>query len=158
MTRCKQGRREGVLFDYVTVMKAAGDRTRARILKMLQQGELCVCQLMAVLGLSSSTVSKHLSILRIAGLVSDRRDGRWVYYALETHTRNPYARAVLHYLHDWLDDDRTVIADREKLAVVKQVPLEVICVVDGRVQLPANPEAEGMRRSCRQKIDAGESG
>ena len=58
-----------LLEDYIVVMKAAGDRTRVRIPKMLQGGEICVCQVMAVLGMSSSTVSKHLSILKMAGLV-----------------------------------------------------------------------------------------
>lgn len=116
-----------VLEDYIEVMKAAGDRTRVRILKMLQGGELCVCQVMAVLGMSSSTVSKHLSILKMAGLVRDRRDGRWVYYCLETRRRNAYALTVSQHLNGWLENDPEILADRKKLSVVSAMPVEEIC-------------------------------
>ncbi len=63
------------LREYERVMKSAGDPTRLRILKMLEGGELCVCQMIAVLGLSQSTVSKHLFLLKTGGLVKERRDG-----------------------------------------------------------------------------------
>lgn len=76
-----------MLRHYLAAMRAAGDATRTRILKMLQNRELCVCQIMAVLNMSSSTVSRHLSILRMAGLVRDRKEGRWVYYSWEDAER-----------------------------------------------------------------------
>ena len=123
-------------------MKAAGDGTRARILKMLELGELCVCQIMAVLGMSSSTVSKHLAILKMAGLVRDRKEGRWVYYSLERRERNPYAASVGQMVQGWLDDDPDVIADREKLKVVLATPLDKMCIQHGRVLLPDRAEAE----------------
>lgn len=131
-----------MLSDYSAVMKAAADGTRARILKLLQRGELCVCQLLAVLGLSSSTVSTHLSILKMAGLVQDRRDGRWVYYSLETRELNPYALSVLGCLEDWLNGEPTMVDDQQRLDIVMRTPLEGMCVVDGRVPLPAQPEAD----------------
>lgn len=132
-----------MLADYESVMKAAGDGTRARILKMLQAaGELCVCQIMAVLGMSSSTVSKHLAILKMAGLVRDRKEGRWVFYALEHRERNPYAVAVGRMLQGWLDGDPDVVADRAKLQVVLATPVDKICIQDGRVLLPDRSEAE----------------
>lgn len=65
--------------------KALSDETRLRILVLLTRGELCVCDLMAVLGLPQSTVSRHLAYLRNAGLVSDRREGVWMYYCLVKH-------------------------------------------------------------------------
>ena len=68
--------------DLELVLKAAGDPTRARILKLLEGGGLCVCQVQAVLGLAPSTVSKHLTILKVAGLVTDQRTGKWIEYAL----------------------------------------------------------------------------
>lgn len=131
-----------MLTDYEAVMKAAGDGTRARILKMLQAGELCVCQIMAVLGMSSSTVSKHLAILKMAGLVRDRRESRWVYYSLESRERNPYALRIVQMLQDWLDEDPDVIADREKLKVILATPLDQMCIQDGRVLLPGHAEVE----------------
>jgi ArsR family transcriptional regulator len=62
--------------------KALSDETRLRILVLLTQGELCVCDLMAVLQLPQSTVSRHLAYLRNAGLLTDRREGVWMYYRL----------------------------------------------------------------------------
>ena len=66
------------LRDYETVLKAAADPTRVRILKILEGGEMCVCQVVAVLSLGQSTVSKHLFLLRAAGLIKVRRDRKWV--------------------------------------------------------------------------------
>ncbi|MDW7643848.1 MAG: metalloregulator ArsR/SmtB family transcription factor [Desulfuromonadales bacterium] len=62
--------------------KALSDETRLRILSLLGAGELCVCDLMAVLELPQSTVSRHLATLRNATLVEDRRQGVWMYYRL----------------------------------------------------------------------------
>ncbi len=64
------------------IFKALGDETRLRILALLADGELCVCDLMAVLDLPQSTVSRHLAYLRHSGLVDDRRQGVWMYYRL----------------------------------------------------------------------------
>ena len=66
------------------LFKALSDETRLRILALLTAGELCVCDLMAVLELPQSTVSRHLAYLRHAGLVEDRRQGVWMYYRLAT--------------------------------------------------------------------------
>ncbi|KIH75535.1 transcriptional regulator, ArsR family [Geoalkalibacter ferrihydriticus] len=64
------------------IFKALADETRLRILALLTRGELCVCDLMSILDLPQSTVSRHLAYLRNAGLVSDRRQGVWMYYTL----------------------------------------------------------------------------
>jgi len=66
----------------VAVFKAAADPCRLRILKLLREGELCVCEIMAALAKPQSSTSHHLSILRDAGLVKERRDGKWSYYRL----------------------------------------------------------------------------
>jgi len=62
--------------------KALSDETRLRIIALLSRGELCVCDLMEILALPQSTVSRHLATLRHAGLVEDRRQGVWMYYRL----------------------------------------------------------------------------
>jgi DNA-binding transcriptional ArsR family regulator len=64
----------------IKLFKALGDPTRLRIVKLLERGELCVCQLMSVLGMGQSRISRHLSILKQAGLIEDRRAGKWVHY------------------------------------------------------------------------------
>lgn len=64
------------------LFKALSDETRLRILGLLLDGELCVCELMAILALPQSTVSRHLAYLKNSGLVDDRRAGKWMHYQL----------------------------------------------------------------------------
>lgn len=118
-----------MLRDYEAVMKAAADPTRARILKMLSSGELCVCQIVAALGLSQSTVSKHLSLLRAAGLVEERKEGRWVHFRLARSVYNEYAPALLGLLQGWLADDPVVARDADQISRIRQVPAEQLCAL-----------------------------
>ena len=113
--------------EYLAVVKAISDGSRVRILKLLERKPLCVCQIVAVLGLRPSTVSKHLSILRQAGLVEDRKDRKWVYYGLSRENVNPFSQTALALLRAWLNDDRKVMADRDCLQRVLQLPLEEVC-------------------------------
>jgi ArsR family transcriptional regulator len=64
------------------VFKALGDKTRLSILILLNVREMCVCEIMAALNLTQPTASHHLGILENAGIVKDRKDGRWVFYSL----------------------------------------------------------------------------
>jgi DNA-binding transcriptional ArsR family regulator len=105
---------------YEAVMKAVADPTRVRILKLLESGELCVCQIIAVLALTPSTVSKHLSLLKAAGLVNDRKEKKWVHYSLDRASEDPYVSRILQDLDVWLADDRTIVADRERLAEARK--------------------------------------
>jgi ArsR family transcriptional regulator len=72
------------------LFRALGDETRLRLLAQLHGGEQCVCDLTDELEASQSRLSFHLKTLKDAGLVTDRREGRWVYYAI-----NPEALATL---------------------------------------------------------------
>lgn len=116
-----------MLRDYLLVTKAMADESRIRILKLLEKDELCVCQIMAVIGLSQSTISKHLAILKTAGLVEDRKDGLWVYYKWNTDAITPYSDKALTNIRSWLGDDKKLIADQKKLDEVKKVDLKVLC-------------------------------
>jgi ArsR family transcriptional regulator len=71
---------ETMIHNLETILEATADRTRLRILGLLPRTGVCVCQLVAVLGLSQPTVSKHLALLRRAGLIEAERRGRWVHY------------------------------------------------------------------------------
>jgi len=115
--------------------KAVADPSRIRILKLLQGGELCVCQLTTVLGLAPATVSKHLSVLKGGGLVQSRRDGKWVHYRLAEHDFTPHARRFLNLLVSALEDDPTIVADKALMRQVNAVPLQVLCD-QGRAALP----------------------
>lgn len=68
--------------DFIRQAKAIADPTRARVLKLLEERELCVCDIMEILGLGQSTASKHLGILKTAGLVESHKNGTWSYYRL----------------------------------------------------------------------------
>lgn len=68
----------------LTALKALAEETRLRIVILLTQGELCVCDLKEALQLPQSTVSRHLSLLKNAGIISDRKAGIWTYYRLST--------------------------------------------------------------------------
>lgn len=113
-------------------LKAAADPTRTRILKLLEAGPLCVCQVQAVLRLAPSTVSKHLSLLKAAGLVEERRDGKWIEHRLAVRPRNPHARRVLALLRGALDRDPAVASDRRRLRAVTAVPRAELCALPPR--------------------------
>lgn len=116
-----------MLRDYEAVLKAAADPNRVRILKMLEGGELCACQIVAALSLSQSTVSRHLSLLRAAGLVEERKEGRWVHFRLAETTINPYAQPLLALLRGWLGRDETVKADAQRVKRIRETPVEALC-------------------------------
>ncbi|HLO76784.1 MAG TPA: metalloregulator ArsR/SmtB family transcription factor [Magnetospirillum sp.] len=116
-----------MLETFETVAKAVADPSRVRILKLLEKGELCVCQITTVLDLAPATVSKHLSMLKAAGLAQQRRDGKWVYYRLAERAFNPYAPHFLTLVRASLGDDPTTGEDLRLLARVNAVPLSTLC-------------------------------
>lgn len=122
-----------MLDHFEQVGRAVADPNRVRILTMLRDGELCVCQITAVLALAPATVSKHLSLLRVAGLVRQRKDGRWVYYRLAEHGDNPFAPGMLALVATLgINGDPVLEGDRVRLAAVRRTPLEVLCAPEGR--------------------------
>jgi len=113
------------LTQYEAVMKAASDPTRVRILKILESGEICVCQIIAVIQLSQPTISNHLSLLKSAGLITDRKDKKWVFYSLDG--QDGYAGSVLRNLLGWLNDDPLIERDRERTALARNLGPVTIC-------------------------------
>ncbi|MFN2352096.1 MAG: ArsR/SmtB family transcription factor [Kiritimatiellia bacterium] len=109
------------------VTKALADLQRVRILMMLEPGELCVCQIVGVLELAPSTVSKHLSNLSAADLVVSRKDGRWAYYRLPTGPAGVFVRPVLKWLGASLRNDETIEHDVKKLRTVMACDPEKLC-------------------------------
>lgn len=71
------------LQDILTIYKALSDETRLKILKLLENGELCVCDLVAAFDTVQPKISFHLAILKDAGLIKDRKQGKWSYYSLK---------------------------------------------------------------------------
>ncbi len=127
----------------VDVLKALGHPVRLRIVAMLRGGELCVCQMTAVLGLAASTVSAHLTDLKRSGLVEDRKDGRWVLHRL---AQDPAAIAHLEPVWKSIARDPQVEADARLLRELRRVPVEELCRVDldlRRLGIERQPAATG---------------
>lgn len=89
----------------IRVMKALTDPNRVRIMKILEQREMCVCEICAALGLAQPTASNHLKVLEDAELVTSRKEGLWVNYRLEEAPASPYARDMQRQLAAWLNTD-----------------------------------------------------
>ncbi len=102
--------------SFLKVMKALSDQNRVKIIKLLQQKMMCVCELQGALKIAQPTVSKHLKILEEAGLVDYAKDGLWVNYFLADGQASPYASSVLGNLKHWLEEDPEIAE------LVKKVP------------------------------------
>ena len=102
----------------IRVMKALSDPGRVKIIKLLGQKELCVCELTALLGLAQPTVSKHLRILDEAGLVTFRKQGPWINYRLYRDSDSDYAPEMLAHLDEWLTDSPQI---QELMAMLPNV-------------------------------------
>lgn len=108
----------------IRIFKVLSDRNRLRILLMLERKPLCVCELQFVLKITISTVSKHLSILREAGFISDEKAGKWVNYKINRETEDILIQQFIMFLQIWLNDDEQMKSDYEK---IKEIDRNVIC-------------------------------
>ncbi len=121
--------------DVVAVFKALADPTRLRIMLLLRARELCVCELMFILGMEQSRVSRHMRVLREACLAEDIRDGRWMIYRVQDQ-----ARALLEVLFSGPLKD-SVEGSREAEADLKKLEACLRDNVRGRVcEMPGRPE------------------
>jgi ArsR family transcriptional regulator len=100
------------------IFRAFSDRTRLRILHMLRGGELCVCDIVAVLGVPQPKASRHLAYLRRAGLVTARKQGQWSYYQL-TAARTPMHQKLLECLGCCFGDVPELAKDARRLGIRK---------------------------------------
>ena len=110
--------------EFVSVAKALSDPSRVRVFCALRESELCVCQIVELLGLATSTVSKHMSILRQARLVESRKDGRWVYYRRAKGRLSPAAAGATVWCDATLVKDTRLEDDAVQLKKIVCTPLE----------------------------------
>jgi DNA-binding transcriptional ArsR family regulator len=133
------------LNDLVEMAKGLAHPGRLRLLAMLAGGELCVCQMTAILALAPSTVSQHLSVLSRGGLVTERKEGKLVFYRLRD---DGAGAALLRPLLDLLAADSTVRSDRNVVARLRRVPVATLCAAD------LDLEAVGVRTHSTQRRTA----
>ena len=110
------------------LLQALGDRTRLRILNLIQEEEVCVCFFVGSLETLQPKISRHLAYLRKAGLVSARRDGKWMHYSLVV-PEDPNAAEVVRAALAWAAADEEMRADRKRFEAVccsmpQLVPIE----------------------------------
>ena len=113
--------------DFMAVAKALGDVNRVRAVLALRGRELCVCQIIELLGLAPSTVSKHMTILKQAALVSARKEGRWIHYRLTGSDGTPEAKEAIRWVHKSLAEDPIAKADAEVLLRIVKADKEKLC-------------------------------
>jgi len=112
--------------EVLAITNALADESRVRALMALTGGQLCVCQIVELLQLAPSTVSKHLYILRQGGLVESQKKGRWIFYSLPSEP-DPAARRSIEWLQESLKKDSRVIEDAKRLKVILKEDPEEIC-------------------------------
>jgi ArsR family transcriptional regulator len=100
--------------EVLRLLKLLSDETRLRILMILKRRELCVCQIMAVLGISQPLVSRNLALLDDAGLLKERREGKLIYYSIRDDLPSGISR-LLNLLREELKDDETLTMDLDTL-------------------------------------------
>ena len=99
------------LNEFSLVVKALADSNRLRALTALRNRELCVCQVVELLGLAPSTVSKHMTILKQAGLVYSEKRGKWVYYRLPDSPGSPAIQKTLDWVMENLTETKEIRRD-----------------------------------------------
>ncbi len=112
-----------MLQEKTKIFKALSDPNRLRILKMLQDKTLCVCEIRAILKLATSTVSSHLSILKDSGFILEEKDGKWVNYKLNPHPSDHTVASVLSNIPFWLEGDEVISKDSLLCKAVDRIKL-----------------------------------
>lgn len=135
----------------VAITRALGHAGRLRTIAMLRSGELCVCQVTEVLGLAPSTVSLHLKELKRAGLIRERRQGRWVFIAL---SEDAEVRSWIDAALAALRGEPRLEADAEMVEELRRLPVEDLCRIgyEGARAKAAAAGARRVRRPARRTL------
>lgn len=111
------------------LFKVLSEPNRIKILMMLMQRPLCVCEITSILGLTTATISSHLSYLRKEGFIDDYKDGKWINYKIKSQSENIIIDNILKLLPDWMGNEPEI---KEVLSKVPSVD---------RYQITCSPKA-----------------
>ncbi len=128
-----------VRFDLGQFFQALGDNTRLRLLNLMADREVCVCYFVEVLRVPQPKISRHLAYLRNAGIVSARREGKWMHYRIAMPPHLGAAR-ILQQTLAWLKEDGAMQADRARL--------ENACCSPAKYALNGAPVPASASESC----------
>lgn len=115
------------MLEFLNITKALAEENRLRILLALEVEELCVCQIIELLELAPSTVSKHIYVLRQARLVEGRKDGRWMYYRLADESASTQVSEAIAWLKKSLSPSERIRADAKRLKQILKIDREILC-------------------------------
>ena len=115
------------LNEFMAVSKALADASRVRILALLEDRPLCVCQITEIVDLAPSTISKHLSILRQARLIETEKEGRWIHCRLTKVDSNHPAAGARKWVASAIAGSVRLKEDRRRLRAILKIEPEVIC-------------------------------
>ncbi|MBZ0166837.1 MAG: metalloregulator ArsR/SmtB family transcription factor, partial [Candidatus Omnitrophica bacterium] len=96
------------------ILKVLADKNRMRIIKLLENKKLCVCEITFVLGIKQPSVSRHLKKLRESGIIQEEKNGYWKDYSL-VKSDTPYTKLLRQNFRSWLNNDPVILKDRAKL-------------------------------------------
>jgi ArsR family transcriptional regulator len=100
------------MHELTSIFKALSDETRLRIVKLLEHGELCVCDIVEALDLIQPKVSFHLGVLKEAGFVRDRKDGKWIHYRFDES--DAFRRFLILSVLERMPEDK-IVRDKKRL-------------------------------------------
>ncbi|MDQ5845407.1 MAG: metalloregulator ArsR/SmtB family transcription factor [Acidobacteriota bacterium] len=109
------------------LFKALADRTRLRLINLMGEDEVCVCFFVEVLKTNQPKISRHLAYLKRAGLVSARRDGKWIHYRI-VEPPDAHAANIFREVRTWLENDQAMQTDRarlRKICCAPQLPVQL---------------------------------
>lgn len=126
-------------FDMEQFFQALGDTTRLRLLNLMGEQEVCVCYFVEILGAPQPKISRHLAYLRNAGIVSARREGKWMHYRI---VMPPHAGAteILWQTLAWMKGDKAMQADRARLTKA--------CCSPAKYALDGAPVPAALSKEC----------
>lgn len=119
-------------FDAELFFAALADKTRLRLLNLMRDGEVCVCFFASALGTNNPKISRHLSYLKRANLVTGRREGKWMHYRLNEPSE-PDARKVFDAAMKLIEGDSQMKADKQRL-------IDYCCSIDRPIEISRSRE------------------
>ncbi len=124
--------------DLLNLFSILSDKTRLRILLLLLNNELCVCEIFAALDMSQPRVSRQLAILKQSKIIKDRREGKWIYYRIDENEYTKHLMSILSLLPDWMSGDAEFINDKlmlQKISTIKSKLSSCECLLTGGEKL-----------------------
>lgn len=132
-------------FDVERFFQALGDMTRLRLLNLMGDQEICVCYFVEILGQGQPKISRHLAYLRSAGIVSARREGKWMHYRI---VMPPHigAAQILRQTLAWLKEEKAMQADRARLSRACCSPAKFVALEGAPLPVTVDPAAASEAR------------